>query len=72
MTKEKLLKIIQVAKVGRRTTLKLGNNKIKELPPEIGSLSSLMDLDMSRNELKSLPIEIKNLKKLKIESLVER
>ena len=51
MTNEKLLKIIQVAKVGRRTTLKLGNNKIKELPPEIGGLTSLMDIDMSGNKL---------------------
>ena len=51
MTKEKLLKIIQVAKVGRRTTLKLANNKIKELPPEIGGLTSLMDIDMSGNKL---------------------
>ena len=55
MTREKLLKIIQVAKVGRRTTLKLGNNKIKELPPEIGSLVGLMDIDMSGNELEGLP-----------------
>ena len=62
MTKEKLLKIIQVVKVDRRTTLKLGNSKIKELPPEIGSLTCLMDIDMSGNELECLPAKIKNLK----------
>ena len=48
MTKEKLLKIMQVAKVDRRNTLKLGHNKIKELPPEIGGLTSLMDIDYER------------------------
>ena len=65
MTKEKLLKIFQAAKTSRRTSLALGDNKIKELPSEIGDLTNLMDLDMSRNELESLPAEIKNLKKLK-------
>ena len=65
MTKEKLLKIIQVAKVNRRTSLTLGDSKIKELPSEIGNLTNLMDLDMSRNEIESLPAEIQNLKKLK-------
>ena len=55
MTKEKLLKIFQAAKVNRRTSLTLGDHKIQELPPEIGDITSLMDLDMSRNELETLP-----------------
>jgi Leucine-rich repeat (LRR) protein len=55
VTNDKLLKIIQAAKLGRRTSLTLGDNKIKELPAEIGELASLMDLDMSRNELETHP-----------------
>jgi leucine-rich repeat protein SHOC2 len=55
VTNDKLLKTIQAAKLGRRTSLALGDNKIKELPAEIGELASLMDLDMSRNELETLP-----------------
>ena len=66
MTKDKLLKIIQAAKVNYRTSLTLGDSKIKELPSEIGELKNLMDLDMSRNEIESLPVEIQNLKKLKL------
>ena len=65
MTNEKLLKVIQAAIAGRRTSLKLENNKITELPVQIGELSNLVDLDMSHNELEHLPTEIKYLKKLK-------
>ena len=59
MTKEKLLKIIQAAKVNRRTSLTLGDSKIKELPSEIGNLTNLMDLDMSPMRLNLFPLKYK-------------
>ena len=37
------------------TTLILRENKLKELPPEIGELTSLTVLDASHNSLHTLP-----------------
>uniref|UniRef100_UPI00358F054D leucine-rich repeat and calponin homology domain-containing protein 1-like isoform X2 n=1 Tax=Myxine glutinosa TaxID=7769 RepID=UPI00358F054D len=41
--------------------LVLGNNKIGSLPPEIGDLKNLHELDVSCNELQELPPQLGNL-----------
>ncbi len=44
--------------------LDLGNNRIAELPPEIGGLTNLKELRLAKNELTKVPPEIGNLKAL--------
>lgn len=44
--------------------LKLRNQKIRKLPPEIGMLNNLQILDVSRNRIEELPPEIGKLKHL--------
>jgi len=45
--------------------LYLANNKIHTLPPEIGNLKGLIDLDLSCNMLSSVPVEFGQLVSLK-------
>ncbi len=45
--------------------LKLYDNQLQDIPPEIGRLHSLTDLDLSCNPLRVLPSEIGNLRSLK-------
>ncbi|KIH51115.1 leucine Rich repeat-containing domain protein [Ancylostoma duodenale] len=49
--------------------LELSQNKIKELPPDIGSFSVLKQLHLSENALTELPDEIGSLKNLEILNL---
>ena len=65
MTKDELLAKIQQAKEDKRTRLNLSEQKITELPPEIGQLITLQELNLSFNQLKSLPPEIGQLHSLK-------
>jgi len=44
--------------------LSLDNNKIKEIPKEIGNLINLNYLDLNNNEIKEIPKEIKILDNL--------
>jgi Leucine-rich repeat (LRR) protein len=44
--------------------LEFPNNQLSSLPPEIGNLVNLRDLDLSHNNLSSLPPEIGNLSSL--------
>ncbi|MFW9996091.1 MAG: leucine-rich repeat domain-containing protein, partial [Candidatus Odinarchaeota archaeon] len=43
----------------------LESNHLKELPPQIGQLTNLQELDLSENQLVSLPAEIGKLTKLR-------
>jgi Leucine-rich repeat (LRR) protein/FtsZ-binding cell division protein ZapB len=47
------------------TELSLFKCKLRDLPPEIGHLDSLLELDLLGNQLKTLPPEMANLKNLK-------
>jgi Leucine-rich repeat (LRR) protein len=46
-------------------TLILRNNRLSLLPPEVGSLKRLLELDVSNNELKLLPSSIGEMKRLR-------
>jgi hypothetical protein len=50
--------------ISRLKKLNLLNNKIKILPPEIGSLHNLEHLDISQNRIRELHPTMRNLKKL--------
>src|SRR5688572_27449159 len=63
------LQRIEEARVSGATRLSLSELGLRELPPEIGQLSSLQDLYLDYNELSSLPIEIGNLNQLRTLSL---
>lgn len=39
----------------------LSNNLLKKLPPQIGNLKKLRELDLEENELESIPNEIGNI-----------
>lgn len=58
MTKEELLRVIEQAATEKSTRLDLSDQRLAELPPEIGQLSELEFLDLSNNRLTSLPPEI--------------
>jgi len=58
MTKDELLKVIEEAVEDKRMSLNLDGNKLMELPPEIGRLTSLTDLHLKSNQLTNLPPEI--------------
>ena len=45
MKPEKLLRVIVEAKKARRSALNLARKRITELPPEIGELNNLVELD---------------------------
>jgi Leucine-rich repeat (LRR) protein len=46
-------------------TLNVENNRLENLPPEIGQLNKLVVLDISNNRLSSLPAELANLTQLR-------
>jgi Leucine-rich repeat (LRR) protein len=58
------LQRIEEARVSRATSLDLRELGLRELPPEIGSLSELTLLSLNINELSILPPEIGNLTNL--------
>ena len=64
MTQEELLKIIEQARVEKRSALHLQNAGLTTLPAEIGQLKGLTELNLSRNGLTTLPAEIGQLKGL--------
>lgn len=60
MSLETALKRIHKAHKNKATTLSLSNLRLKEIPPEISTLTQLTELDLSSNKL----TEIKGLEKL--------
>ena len=64
MTKQELHKIITNAAKTQQKVLDLRDQKIEELPAEIGQLTNLTTLNLSKNKLTSLPTEIGQLKNL--------
>jgi len=64
MNKAELLEIIAYAKSNLAISLDLSNREIIELPPEIGSISSLHEINLSSNFLTDLPKEFSKLHKL--------
>ena len=65
MEMQKLLKVIDNAKKNRTAKLFLAKEELKELPPEVGDLKNLLELDLSGNDLETLPPEIGQLKRVK-------
>ena len=65
MTNEELLLAIREAAINNQRELKLINCQLTSLPPEIGSLTDLLSLDLRHNQLTSLPPEIGSLTRLK-------
>ncbi len=65
MTKNELLAKIQRARDEKWTQLNLSRQEIIKLPPEIGQLSSLKELDLNNNYLEKLPPEIGKLVNLR-------
>ncbi len=47
-------------------SLRVGQNSLGSIPPEIGSLTSLKELDASRNHLTKLPAQLCNLTQLTV------
>jgi internalin A len=73
ISQEELQEIILQAKQSGLTELRLGGRGLREVPPEIGQLTLLTDLDLHnpfdtpkelRNRISSLPVEIGKLTKL--------
>ena len=58
MNRDELLKCIEKAACEQETKLDLAGQGIKELPPEIGQLTSLSELWLHENQLTSVPPEI--------------
>ena len=46
--------------------LALSGLQLKEIPPEIGRLTEILELDLSNNALNDLPMELQNLKKIRV------
>lgn len=65
MTNEEVLQIIEQAAKDKSIDLDLGGLDLTEIPPEIGKLTSLVQLNLRENKLKELPPEIGNLTRLK-------
>ena len=64
MTQKELLQTIHKAAKEKATKLSLYRKGIKELPPEIGLLTHLKELDLRLNQLSVLPAEIGQLQQL--------
>ena len=64
MKSDQLLLMIEQAVQEKATTLDLMNNQLTKLPPEIGQLSNLEQLNLSGNQLTELPPEITQLSNL--------
>jgi len=65
MTNEEVLQIIEQAAKDKSIDLDLGGLDLTEIPPEIGKLTNLVQLNLRENKLKVLPPEIGNLIRLK-------
>jgi Leucine-rich repeat (LRR) protein len=63
---EDVLRLIEEARVNGATRLNLAGHCLKNLPPEIGHLTSLEELDLSSNHIPSLPPEIGQLTHLRV------
>ncbi|MCP4135766.1 MAG: hypothetical protein GY754_32660 [bacterium] len=59
MENKQLLKLIERTAKEKTTELDLSNNQLSSLPPEIGKLTSLTQLDLRKNPL-PIPLEILN------------
>jgi len=66
VTNDELIKIIEKAHREKSPVLKLSHESISTLPPEIGHLKNLQELDLYINQLTTLPPEIGQLKNLQI------
>lgn len=64
MTEQELHQTIEQASQRKTLWLYLSNRQISHLPPEIGQLSQLRDLNLSHNQLADLPPEIGHLTNL--------
>ena len=51
MNQAQLSAIIEKAKSDGSDTLDLSNEELESLPPEIGSLTGLVEVDLSRNQI---------------------
>ena len=60
MNQAQLSAIIEKARNDGSDTLDLSKEELESLPPEIGSLTGLVELDLSGNLLTELPPEIGN------------
>ena len=66
---QKALEKIKKAKAAQATELDLAGLDLKNLPPEIGQLTSLQSLELVENKLSALPPEIGQLTSLQLLSL---
>ncbi len=66
LNKDKVIKIILMARSDKLKSLNLGNRGIQELPSEIGYLKELESLVLWGNHLKTLPSEIGALENLNV------
>jgi internalin A len=66
MTKDELLKVIKEAAENEYPTLDLSGKQLTELPPEIGQLTGLIELNLSYNQLTELPPEMGQLTSLRM------
>lgn len=69
MTQKELLENIEEALYMKATELRLGNNRLAELPPEIANLTGLQWLNLDKNLLTTLPPEAAKLTALQTLSL---
>ena len=66
MNQAELLDLIELAAQNESTELNLANQAIEYLPPEIGRLSYLVQLDLDGNSFPNVPAEIGNLSRLEV------
>ena len=71
MNKQELLEAIKKAANRKAISLDLTGNQLRQLPPEIGQLTSLQTLDLTGNQLRQLPPEIGQLTSLQTLDLSE-
>ena len=70
MNHAELLRLIAQAAAEGWTALDLSNKGLTELPPEIGTLVNLEDLNLGRNQISKLPTELRKLTRLRHLDLV--
>ncbi|MBF0566905.1 MAG: leucine-rich repeat domain-containing protein [Nitrospirae bacterium] len=64
MSSSELQQLIKLYRISDDTKLDISGHKLTELPPEIGTLAKLQDLNLSYNQLTELPPEIGKLTNL--------